>query len=371
MLDLLKRVPDNSISTVVTSPPYWGLRNYGVKGQLGLESTPEEFVDKLVEVFEEIRRVLKPWGTLWLNLGDSYCNSSQSGGEDPTIGVRNLGGSKQPKMKIPTGLKPKDILGMPWMVAFALRSAGWYLRSDIIWNKTNPMPESVMDRPTKSHEYIFLLSKSKKYFYDMHAIKEPAKDHGDRDRTNWSKRKTPGQLPHSGGESGNYASLGRNKRSVWNIATQSYKKAHFATFPLKLIEPCILAGCPEQVCIKCGKPRERIVDKKLVSTSKAAKKFIVDERDINADKNDQGSNRQKDGRKPGYIYEAKTIGYTDCGCGAEFVPGVVLDPFMGAGTTAVQALSLQRHYLGIELKKEYIELTERRIIKELGLYALI
>tara|TARA_Y100000310_G_C20583006_1_gene763938 strand:+ start:128 stop:919 length:792 start_codon:yes stop_codon:yes gene_type:complete len=210
----------------VTSPPYWGLRDYGESGQLGLEDTPEEYVESMVKVFREVRRVLKDDGTLWLNLGDSYNGS----------GV--------------TSLKPKDLVGLPWMVAFALRANGWYLRQDIIWHKPNPMPESVTDRCTKSHEYIFLFSKSPKYYYDIDAIRE---DHTTQMKTlTWAERKALGDTSGNreaekfnvlaNGMSKGQHPNGRNKRSVWTVTTKPYKGAHFAVFPTELITPCVLAG---------------------------------------------------------------------------------------------------------------------------------
>lgn len=232
---------DESVNCVVTSPPYWGLRDYGVSGQLGLEPTPDEYVAHMVEVFREVRRVLRKDGTCWLNLGDSYAGS----GKGPT-GHNGIGNQTQrqgfdsPKAVIPPGLKPKDLVGIPWMVAFALRADGWWLRSDIIWHKNNPMPESVTDRPTKAHEYVFLLTKSARYFWDAKAVAEPAES------GRW-----PGIGPQHGKErdrNEKYEPMDahptRNCRSVWTIATSPYKGAHFATMAPKLAERCILAGCP-------------------------------------------------------------------------------------------------------------------------------
>ena len=256
----LKQLPDNSINCCVTSPPYWGLRDYGVEGQLGLESTPEEYVAKMVEIFREVRRVLRDDGTLWLNLGDSYASGGMSNPSSKSTlsGGKDLGAADYSiTRKVPNGLKPKDLVGIPWMVAFALRADGWYLRQDIIWHKPNPMPESVKDRCTKAHEYIFLLSKSRKYYYDHEAIKEPAAYDGRKDTLlkgspKYEKGVVPGQVVHSmaakgherwkKNERGEYV---KNKRSVWTIPTKPFKEAHFAIFPEKLIEPCILAGCPE------------------------------------------------------------------------------------------------------------------------------
>ena len=253
-LECLSEMDDESVNCCVTSPPYWGLRDYGAGGQIGLENTPDEYVAKLVDVFGEVKRVLRDDGTLWLNLGDSYATGGRGGGMTGPSGEKqrsNKGALLGPKSIPPPGLKQKDLVGIPWRVAFALQADGWYLRSDIIWSKPNPMPESVTDRPTKAHEYLFLLSKSARYYYDADAIAEPLtsdpkrwgrhtkKDPGaqavhprpmfsaDRDGTNWGNGET------------------RNRRSVWTVSTQPYTGAHFATYPPSLVDPCVLAGCPE------------------------------------------------------------------------------------------------------------------------------
>ena len=244
-LTILKTLPKKSINCCVTSPPYYGLRDYGVDGQLGLEPTPEEYIKKLVAVFREVRQVLRDDGTLWVNIGDSYNGSGGAGGD------YNQGGLKEGQPKYPgrdiSGLKPKDLIGIPWMLAFALRADGWYLRQDIIWNKPNPMPESVRDRCTKAHEYIFLLSKSKEYFYDHEAIREPIKAGCDGSIRALARDKA-GPVDISNGatiQERIYDEIkGANKRSVWTVTTKPYKAAHFATFPKALIIPCIKAGCP-------------------------------------------------------------------------------------------------------------------------------
>lgn len=256
--ELLKQLPDAIVQTCVTSPPYWGLRDYGHDGQLGLEATPEEYVANMVDVFRGVRRVLRDDGTLWLNLGDSYASiaggydANGSRGSNATISANTQGAVLKGRRRVPSaGLKPKDLIGIPWRVAFALQADGWYLRSDIIWHKPNPMPESVTDRPTKSHEYIFLLSKSEHYFYDADAIAEPLKS----DPTRWGRhtKKDPGANAvrsrpmfgdRRGGRDGTDFGNGRtrNKRSVWSVSTRPFAGAHFATFPPDLILPCILAG---------------------------------------------------------------------------------------------------------------------------------
>jgi DNA modification methylase len=249
--ELLARLPDGCVQCCVTSPPYFGLRRYGDSPlQIGLEATPELFVAAMVEVFRGVRRVLRDDGTLWLNLGDSYASSPSGGDEIRSSGLQGGKGNQSDFRKatssksVPPGLKPKDMIGIPWMTAFALRADGWYLRQDIVWSKPSPMPESVTDRCTKSHEFIFLLSKSERYLYDADAIAEPALSTSrTRDMASMkSASSTPG-APHAGTLGENNGT--RNKRSVWTVASQPYDGAHFATFPPKLIEPCILAGsCP-------------------------------------------------------------------------------------------------------------------------------
>ena len=275
----------------VTSPPYYGLRNYGDEDkQIGQEQSPEEYIENMVDVFRKVRECLTDDGTLWLNIGDSYYNYRPGKGQ--ALNKQSVSNTKQDlpdecprrgnKLE---GLKEKDLIGIPWMLAFALRADGWYLRQDIIWHKPNPMPESVKDRCTKSHEYIFLLSKSKKYYYDNEAIKEPAKDWGTRDRTNGKYHNTgTGLQPHSG-LSKSYPM--KNKRSVWSVTNKPYKGAHFACYPPDLIEPCILAG---------------------------------------SEKGD-----------------------------------IILDPFMGSGTTAMVAKKNSRAYIGCELHEEYASLQTDRI----------
>lgn len=277
-LERLKTLPSDSVDCCVTSPPYYALRDYGVDGQIGLEETPETYIDRLVEVFREVRRVLKNNGTLWVNIADSYAGSGKGAASYPENAKKYkqstshgmLGAEKTTKAKTP-GIKPKDLIGIPWMLAFALRADGWYLRQDIIWQKPNAMPESVKDRCTKCHEYIFLLSKSRSYYFDGEAISEPCSESSvKRYQQNIEEQagslgpcKNNGAmkaaLPRYGGKkytenpdqfyrtkSGTMydPQLRRNKRDVWTISTAAFKGAHFATFPRKLIEPCILAGCP-------------------------------------------------------------------------------------------------------------------------------
>jgi len=264
--ETLKTLPDGSVNCCVTSPPYFGLRDYGTEGQIGLEQTPEAFVAELVSVFREVRRVLRDDGTLWLNLGDSYAANGSGGGAGQNLAklADRYAPNKKPRnpnrqdngdvvhapKKVPLGLKHKDLIGIPWRVAFALQADGWYLRQDIIWHKPNPMPESVRDRCTKAHEYIFLLSKSPKYYFDADAIKEDARNWGTRDRSDG--KYTSGEVPISGGAHKGLKGKQweeepkKNRRSVWTVTTKPYKGAHFATFPPDLIEPCVLAGCPAE-----------------------------------------------------------------------------------------------------------------------------
>ena len=260
----IRTLPDQSVHACVTSPPYFGLRDYGMDGQIGLEDTPDAFVARLVDVFREVRRVLRDDGTLWLNLGDSYSTHAAGKVANP-MAKSTLAGVKTQAVanessrargdyyRTPGGLPEKNLLGIPWRVAFALQADGWYLRQDIIWHKPNPMPESVTDRCTKAHEYLFLLSKSDRYFFDAKAIKEPVSDNPvTRARNNRADKGIvgPADLHGTGfGQSGNggwerEGVQSRNRRSVWTVATKPYAGAHFATFPPDLIEPCILAGCP-------------------------------------------------------------------------------------------------------------------------------
>ena len=254
----LKNIANESIDACITSPPYFGLRDYGMDGQIGNESNPNEYIQRLVDAFREVKRTLKPCGTLWVIIGDSYAGSGKGGG-DPSIGNRNLGGSKYPIRNIPCGYKTKDLIGIPWLLAFALRKDGWYLRQDIIWHKPNAMPESVKDRCTRAHEYIFMLSKSARYYYDHETIKEPAVSTNLKKFIDSNKNKQRGHSRRHTGFNGQYADQlkkngapkTRNRRSVWTIPTKPYAGAHFAVFPFNLIEPCVLA---------CSKPEDTILD---------------------------------------------------------------------------------------------------------------
>lgn len=256
-IESMKKMPDGSINTCITSPPYFGLRDYGHEGQIGLEPTPDDFVEAMVAVFREVKRVLRDDGTLWLNLGDSYASyrdgkatpDTTRGDSNGTLVPKGAAKNRMASSFAGTSIKHKDLIGIPWRVAFALQQDGWYLRQDIIWHKPNPMPESVRDRCTKSHEYIFLLSKSDRYFFDSDAIKEPSIWYGKDSRSDKGNIRYEGKrtIDTSGknGQQG-FATVTefRNKRSVWTVTTKPFKGAHFATFPPDLIEPCVLAGCP-------------------------------------------------------------------------------------------------------------------------------
>lgn len=323
----MSELASGSVQTCVTSPPYYGLRDYGVDGQLGLEETPEQYIAAMVDVFREVRRVLADDGTLWVNIGDSYANDSKWGGSSGGKHAKGLhGDTGVGRGKKHTGLKGKDLIGIPWMLAFALRADGWYLRQDIIWHKPNPMPESVTDRCTKAHEYVFLLSKGPRYFYDHEAVKEPvAESQRGRVRSDKIGGNKGDEVHHSPGgiyvtgrskrdsfkrenskraevipgqsvgthrpdrEESDYDLETRNRRSVWSVATKPYKGAHFAVFPPALVEPCILAGS-----------------------------------------------------RPG---------------------DTVLDPFNGSGTTGQVALQHGRRYIGCELNPDYVALTHDRLAK--------
>lgn len=367
VLDALRELPAESVQCVVTSPPYYGLRDYGVEGQIGLEATPEEYVGNLVEVFREVRRVLRPDGVLWLNLGDSYNGSGGAGGD------YNKGGLKEGQPRYPgrriSGLKPKDLIGIPWRVAFALQKDGWWLRSDIIWAKPNPMPESVTDRPTRAHEYVFLLAKSERYFYDANAIREPlAESTVNREEKGYKHafasqfKGSPHDKRHVDGKvlTKISSSAGSNKRSVWWIATEPFPESHFAVFPEELPRLCILAGTSPMACPKCGAPWKRIVGRE-----KNPNRDVEHERRINAERTGR-----RDGKVPGpsgQLDRTYTIGFAPaCTCVGNDGSGkcVVLDPFAGSGTTLLVAQRLGRNSIGIELNPDYCEIAKRRISAE-------
>ena len=297
-LDVLRTLPDDSVHCCITSPPYYALRDYGMDGQIGREDTPAQYVARLTDVFSEVRRVLRPNGTLWLNIADTYCGTSSKGDHLDPKNPSGRNGQRVSLAQRVENVKAKDMLGIPWMLAFALRDHGWYLRSDIIWQKANPMPESCKDRPSRCYEHIFLLAKSRKYYFNAEAIAEPvAESTPMRMRRKFGKNKYSAGIPGQAHQHLNdyrpngYAEedipLLRNKRDVWQINSVPYKGAHFAAYPPKLVETCLLAGCPPD--------------------------------------------------------------------------GIVLDPFLGSGTTAAVAKQMGRHYIGIELNPDYCALAEQRI----------
>lgn len=459
VLARLRELPDESVHCVVTSPPYWGLRDYGIepsvwggdpacahvfdegvietevgkgnwaqavngrgeeqpggvaakrepirgqqvagfcagcgawRGCLGLEPTPALFVEHMVLVFRELRRVLRADGTCWMNLGDCYSSGSNGAAQS---GLKKLSDTFSPRRNprsrhayqdespyvarpLAEGMMAKQLLGMPWRVAFALQADGWWLRQDIIWAKPNLMPESVRDRCTKAHEYVFLLTKSARYFYDAEAIKEPASDntHERRARVAEGHKSLPDRrrngirklAEHGSGVKSNAnfdeamrgARLTRNKRSVWEIGTEAFPEAHFATFPTKLVEPCILAGTSERgCCAKCGAPTARVT----APTAAYARHL------------GRGVHDHEDDAQRGMRYdtvvnaEYTTVGWKPgCECGAETKPCVVLDPFGGAFTTALVAERLGRDSIAIELNPEYVRMGKRRLKRDRPLFA--
>ena len=364
---------DKSVHTIVTSPPYYVLRDYGVDEQIGLEQTPDEYIANLVAVFRECKRILRDDGTLWVVIGDSYASNGKVGQTDDATQWRKgalENGKRSRGRGAGNGIKTKDLIGIPWMLAFALRADGWYLRQDIIWAKPNPMPESVKDRCTKSHEYIFLLSKSAKYYYDNEAVKEVATGYegrkdtkykgGPKDMAGGAHDRWPNSLQtgrtgelHSGYLNPD-GSLrvgmkdgvpARNRRDVWTVPTKPYKGAHYATFNPELIKPCILAGAPETCCANCGAPYERIVDIKRGVRDDAGRTHSTEE--------------QRNGKTPvperGWQSERTTSGYRPtCDCNAGTSSGIVFDPFVGSGTTVATAIQLGRKGIGIDLSFKYL-----------------
>lgn len=337
-----------TVQCCVTSPPYFGLRDYGHDGQIGLESTPELFVAKMVDVFREVHRVLREDGVLWINIGDSYASSAKDRTIEQATNKSTLHGTlggqlsilKQ-QSKITGNLKPKDLIGVPWMVAFALRAEGWYLRSDCIWHKPNPMPESVTDRCTKAHEYVFMFTRSARYFYDSQAICAPlAESSVARLNTKSDNERDP-------------QSVGSNQRTVWTIPTQPYSEAHFATFPEAIPERCIKAATSERGCCPiCRAVWVRVTNRERRATRPGTATKIT---------GDTLTDGNRDPQR--HVTETRTVGWRQsCECPAhDPIPCIVLDPFSGSGTTGAVAMRLGRDYIGCELNHEYIELAHRRI----------
>jgi DNA modification methylase len=381
----LRTLPDASVHCCVTSPPYWGLRDYGHDGQIGLEQTPEEYVARMVEVFRAVRRVLREDGTLWLNLGDSYATGAGKVGDCPgggTQGERWRGGHEdnhgkvgpatQPnRMPLP-GLKPKDLVGIPWRVAFALQADGWWLRQDIIWHKPNPMPESVTDRCTKAHEYLFLLAKSQRYYYDAEAVKEAASHTGKTVKTNGAAGMDgfgDGMRTRAGFSRGIVVGETRNRRSVWTITTKPYSGAHFAVMPPDLVEPCVRAGTSERGCCPhCGAPWERVVERDRQPTRPGVESKVyavppvAEGSPLRSHAGDICGNRDP----MRHCTVTQTAGWRPtCTCPThDPIPCTVLDPFAGSGTTLAVAIANGRSGIGCELNPDYIALAEERIARQ-------
>lgn len=363
VLEQLRGLPGESVDCIVTSPPYYGLRDYGVARQIGLEKTLAEYLDKMLLITAELKRVLKKTGTMWWNHGDSYSHKQPSG-------FQGKNGGRADRRFTTHGLPGRADVPEKSLMLQAHRLAirmvdeqGWILRNQIIWHKPNVMPSSVKDRFTVDFEPIFFFSKSKKYWFEAQYEPHTAGTHARggikkgatsdfRETSQATKKGGWNELPPVTNP------LGRNKRSVWKISTAPFKEAHFATFPEALLETPIKAGCPEFVCIKCRIPREKIFERRQIA--KVASETGYQDEKMNA--NNLARKRQAyralglEG-PPSPIFK----GYTDCGCKAEFVGGVVLDPFLGAGTTAVVAKRLGRHYIGIELNPEYVKISEARL----------
>lgn len=398
----LRKLPDNSVHCVVTSPPYWGLRDYGVEGQLGSEATPEEFVRKMVAVFRQVRRVLRPDGICWVNMGDNWANDRKWGGSTGGIRAKGLHGQTGVgRRKRRTGVKPKDMVGVPWMLAFALRKDGWFLRSDVIWHKPNGMPESAKDRPCKQHEYIFLLTKKGHYFYDWLAGSEPTTGNAHGRSGKVSPPKEVAKAAAGAGHA-NFSKLTPNvyerrmARTVWHIGTYSFKGAHFATFPPKLVAQCLRLGTSKKgYCSLCAAPWKRIIKKKRVATRPGTGSKVHAEvkgwakggvpHTAKAHNTPEGRASQHadspyqehrgdvaGNRDPlRHVTRYKTVGWQPtCQCEHADHGGtaVVLDPFGGAGTTVMVARRMGCRAIAFELNPAYADLARRRIFDDAPLF---
>lgn len=372
----LATIPANTVHCCVTSPPYYALRDYGVDGQIGLEKTPDAYIAEMVAVFREVRRVLHPSGTCFVNIGDSY-NSGTSAKRKLS---KNHGGNGYGKHGCWTEeaienrvnvshLKPKDMIGIPWMLAFALRNDGWYLRSEIIWHKRSHMPESTPDRPTKAHEPIFLLSKSQRYFWDNLASAEKAVCKTSKSGNALSKYDGKDEHRTKANLTQTTAVETRRMRSVWSLSSEPYKEAHFATYPSELVRRCLSAGISEKGCCpKCGEPFKRITKRDRIptrtgNTSKVNAVQLADDSPYW----DQSSITGNRDPKRHVTREVTTGWQPNCKCDtapADALPCTVLDPFLGSGTTAQVAQHLGYRWIGCELNEKYVELAKERIAKK-------
>jgi len=370
-LSVLQTFPDNSIDMCMTSPPYWGLRDYGVeqifsdgwKGQLGLEPTPEMYIQHMTEIFHEVKRVLKKEGTLWLVIGDTYGGSCQGGGDTGISKERYrkelLTYKDTPQKK----MMPKCLMMIPERLAWSMIQDGWILRNKNIWYKHNGMPSSVHDRFSNKYEFVYMFSQAQKYYFNLDAVREAhlTKEPIGYERNIGGKSRSATIQPRSKTALVTYGEGGKNPGDVFEINTQPFPEAHFAVYPVKLCEKPIKAGCPKEVCVKCGKARERIIKK--------GKSLWQLNKDIPAKnypmKNDNYKRSGREYWRNKENHPDKFIGWTKCGCNAGFKPGVVLDPFSGAGTTCYTAVKLGRDFIGIEIGEKYKAMSEDRIFGSL------
>lgn len=364
VLEGLKQLPDASVDCVFTSPPYWGLRDYGVDGQLGLESTPQEFVNKLISVFDEVKRVLKPTGTCWINLGDTYYTKSGSNFENDNLNPKsakelsNESGINKANQVRGNGFLPdKSLCNVPARFSIGMQDKGWILRNTIIWHKPNCMPSSVKDRFTVDFEYVFFFVKEKKYFFEQQYEEASGRSSGN--ITMKGEGLKGFEIRNGFTKISEKEWYKRNMRCVWSINPEPYREAHFACFPTELVRRGLKAGCPKQICKKCGKPKEKYLGEEKEATGKfkesefnsagGRKHYLSEQRKFKVLVDDKGSKN-------------KFFGFSDCGCGAGFEGGVVLDPFVGSGTTLFVAQELGLKGIGIDLNAKYVPLMKKRLL---------